>query len=557
MRHKTPKTAFTCYLLLLLLLVLFMCNLVYWQSHNVNYFNYDSLRHHIRSLEIFDSYGHGIKELLLKTVRYPSWHPPLVYVVVSLFYFVTTPTQANVVLINTVLSLAVLLFSVYNLGKIIKDEKLGILSCVIILLYPVVFNQAKIYMLDLPLASVVSLNIYLLIKSDFFRNKKHLLLYVMSSLAGMLIKITFPVYTIGPLICTAYIAIKTKKISLLRPLAAILALLVSILLCLYGATFFGKSIFFNIVILKFTNMVTTNTPQNLIEVPFLITKIRSLLWYIWGFINWQAGFLFFMLFVGGLHAFIKSKMGYKHLIIAWLASSYFLLAWFISGIDIDMEVTAIRYSMPLLTPIALISAYGLLSVRRVWLRRGAIISVILCGVLNMALLSYPILKTPFVSRISIAQDKYHLLPSYVTIYSTQPLVISGSNWGSRWTNKSLIYEEIENVFFFIDKFYRGKKIEVMLLSDAPDWWHLRYLSFMYNKNIIFFCDYRNMLLLRLSHFKDIPSFEPGFVLIPKNAFTELYLLSWEKKFKKLFSENKADFDLIRETQFSKLYKRKP
>lgn len=97
------------------------------------------------------------------------------------------------------------------MGRLIKNEKLGILSCTIILFYPVVFNQAKIYMLDMPLLSVIVLSVYFLIKSEYFTNKQYNGLFLAVCLAGLLIKLFFFHHIIDPFLYVAYKALRKKR----------------------------------------------------------------------------------------------------------------------------------------------------------------------------------------------------------------------------------------------------------------------------------------------------------------------------------------------------------
>lgn len=543
---------------LILVFTIFIGSVIYWQSLNRTYFDYDSLRHYLTSIRLIDGYRQGFGDLAPKLRQYfeLAKHPPGAPVITSLFYFLITPTQKNAVLINDAIFLIILLLSLHGLARLVQDEKLGLLSCILVLFYPVVFNQAKVYMLDLPLLSIVSLTIYLLIRAEYFANRKYTVFFIMSYFLGMLIKPNFLFFTIGPLLYVIFKSISGKKAR-----AGYLLTVGMVFIILSSVYFLTLPVYGRILFKSFighlmdSSQVATWTPADLLGPPFLVQKIRSLFWYIWGFINWQAGFLFFILFLWGLFVFLRSKNPYKEMIIVWLFSSYFILGWFIHAIDIDMEVTGIRYSMPLLGAVALISSYGLLNISRVILRRVAVAGVLIFGTLNAAFLSFPLLKDPFTLKIDLSQDRYHILPSYISILSTKPLIISGSSWTSHPQDKGMVYRDIEDAFFFINKFYNGREIKVLLLSDNADWWHLKYLAYLHNRDIIFFCDYSRLLRQFRGAISVSVAREADFAIEIEDEFTEPHMKRVEAFFKRLFEEEKDKFYLIREGLSYKIFKR--
>lgn len=547
------KPSFKYAILLILIFLIFIGNIVYWQSQNKAYFDYDSLRHYMTSIQLFDDYKLGFNGLASRIGIYldTGKHLPGAPFVSSLLYFLINPTQKNAVLINDAVFLIILLFSLFNLGRLVQDRKLGLLSCITVLLYPIVFNQAKIYMLDLPLLSLTVLNSYLIIKTEYFKDRKYTILYIISFFCGMMIKLNFLFFTTGPLLYVIFRSFKSREIKLKYFLTMGIVFIILSVVYFFALPVYDKNLFMGLT----GNQVATWTSRDMAAVPFLIHKIRAIFWYVWGFINWQGGFLFFILFLWGLTKFIKSNASHKKIIIAWLFSSYFMLIWFLYAMDFDMEVTGVRYAMPLLGVIALVTSYGLLNIGKVILRRIAILSVLIFGTVNTAFLSFPILKDPFVLKLDIPQDRYHILPSYINIFSTKPLIISGSSWISHPQDKGMLYKEIEDVFFFINKFYKDKEIKVILLSDNAVWWHLKYLAYMHNRGVTFFCDYA-MLIRQFKGYAGANAVkEADFAIELKNEFTEPYLGKSNRAFKKLFEKEKTKFYLIKEGAFYRLLKR--
>ena len=550
------KSSFKYPILLILIFLIFIGNIVYWQSQNKAYFDYDSLRHYLITRYVFDEYKEGLAGFFSRVEQHLDRHPLGLYLFTSFFYFIIPPTQANTAIMSNFVFLLFLLFSVYQLGRLIKDEMTGFLACVMLLLYPIISNQAKIYMLDLPLTTMVALNIYLLIKTEYLRNKKYVVLFIVSYLAGMLVKPNFMCFTIGPLLYVTLISIKKSKVDIRFLSIAGLTFLYAVI----TTVFFTKNRLMGssrhlLDFLKGSFVIVTWTPDNLRYAPFLINKIRGMLWYVWGFVNWQGSLIFFIFFIHGLCSYLKSDNRYKKIVIAWILSSYMILAWFLYAIDFDMEVTGARYSMPLLTGLAILTSYGLTSIKKNALRRTSIALVLIAGLLQNLFLSYPLLKKPLELKINFKQDKYHILPSYINIFSTRPLIISGSSWLSQPQDKSMLYKEIEDVFFYIDKFYKDKKIRVLLLSDNADWWHLKYLSHENRKDMEFICDYPRSIMTmlnkdQLSRFIE----QMDFIIDIKNSFSEPYVSRLQRLLKKLFAANKDKFELIRESGHCRIFK---
>ena len=568
----------------MLLFVVFMAQLLLWQSKNNNYFNYDSFRHYFKSVQIFDELSQFEEGAFSRIKNMLGRYPPGVYLTTAFFYLFLPPTQDNVVVINTGFYMAVLFFSLYKLGTLLKDERTGLLSCVLVALYPAVFNQAKIYMLDLPLLSVVTLSVYLLIKSDCFQSIKYSCFFIFSLLAGLYIKLNFLFFIVGPLGYVFFVRMKRGRIKtqfFLFIALVFIGCIISYVLFMPSALFrevsysrdlggvihnvgmsnnlmhalFLDRIFRDFYKLRGSGVIMTSTSVYLRDIPFILHKIRGLLWYVWGFVNWQAGFFAFIAFAGGLYAFVKSKNIHRPIVLAWLLPSYFILSWFIYAIDFDMEVTGIRYSMPLLGCIALISAYGLLAIKQRIARISCICILLSLSFMQVAFSSFPLSKNYFSLKMNIPQDRLHFLPASLVFFSTEPIIISGSNWTSLYGDRSTLRREIEGVFSFINGFYENKQLKILLLSDNSEWWHLEYLAYKHNKDLIFFCDYSRL------RSKAWPYLRPedyvaaaDFVIEINDPFTEAYLSEFNRQLKDAFSQERA-FRLVREDEFCRIFKR--
>ena len=98
------------------------------------------------------------------------------------------------------LFLAIIVFSVYGIGKRLFDVRVGLLAALLIGLNPEMIRLSRVYWPELGVAAVASLAVYLLILSDFLRRRAFVLLAGLVLGAGMTQRPIFPLlFLAGPL----------------------------------------------------------------------------------------------------------------------------------------------------------------------------------------------------------------------------------------------------------------------------------------------------------------------------------------------------------------------
>ena len=97
-------------------------------------------------------------------------YPPFVYILTSVLFllFGTSPDVAASV---NLIFLAILLGSIYGIGKTLYDKKVGLLAAFSVSTFPMVFGLSRLYFLDFALLGMVTLSIYLLIRTDYLEIK--------------------------------------------------------------------------------------------------------------------------------------------------------------------------------------------------------------------------------------------------------------------------------------------------------------------------------------------------------------------------------------------------
>lgn len=144
-----------------------------------------------------DAADHLIKSIIafrhLKAGAFPqfcwgdTFYPPLVYQVSALQYWLFPPGVLSGVLSQWPFW-AILIFSVYGIGKFLFSRLTGFLAVFFILTCPLTMIWAYQYMLDFPAAAFNALAFYCLLKSDDFRNRFYALAFGLAMGLGMLVK---------------------------------------------------------------------------------------------------------------------------------------------------------------------------------------------------------------------------------------------------------------------------------------------------------------------------------------------------------------------------------
>jgi 4-amino-4-deoxy-L-arabinose transferase-like glycosyltransferase len=94
----------------------------------------------------------------------------------------------------------ILILSIFGLGKILFDRKTGLLAALIISFYPGVFGYSRVYVLEFAILAVSTACVYLLIKSEGFKNFKYSLCFGFAFALGELLRPRFVIYIMIPVL---------------------------------------------------------------------------------------------------------------------------------------------------------------------------------------------------------------------------------------------------------------------------------------------------------------------------------------------------------------------
>jgi len=301
-------------------------------------------------------------------MQWDNTHPPLFPFSAAILYLFFRTSRIVSVMTNTVYFL-IMLFSVYFIGKKIKDKNTGLLACFILSMFPMIFGMSRWFMLDFALTAMVCFSIYCLLYSENFTNRKYSLLFGLSLGLGMLIKWTFAFFIFGPFI---HVLLNKEKKNIPNLFYSItIGLLISIKW--YQGFFMGiKSIGWS------ANFYICNTRPG--EIHFLWNSLDGLLFYLRSIFFYEISPFFLILLLLTFVFFIKAKVKNKAILVAWILYPYTILT-----LINNKQSHYITSSLPVL---ALILAIGILSVPFRRMRYSLICLVIMGGYIQFFYVSY-------------------------------------------------------------------------------------------------------------------------------------------------------------------------
>lgn len=332
----------------------------------------------------------------LRVVAAASSYPPLPYLVVLPFYLLFGRDADVATLTSGALWLGLLILATYRLGKEVHNSRRsGLLAAAIVSLYPLVVALERDFLLDLPLAAVVTLALWLLLRCGPFDHRGRAMALGLALGLGSLIKWPFSFFLAAPLLATFCQIARQGGWSRMR--------LINLGLCLViGGSLAATQYLFNFLFLP-------KDLYNLTIISQLVTGFAGaaghppwytpagLIYYGMVFVNHQVTFFFALLFVASLPAFLRADTRGRLILSLSIGAPYILATL--------LPIKEQRITMPYLPVIAVITAVGLARIQRAAVRTGVIVVVLSVGLIQFWAYSYgvPILPSDAYLRTSLAE----------------------------------------------------------------------------------------------------------------------------------------------------------
>jgi|GEM_PF-1994428 len=265
---------------------------------------------------------------------------------ISFAHFIPGFNQYTFPIVN-IFYLGFLVFAVYKLGSILKDSEAGLLAAFITLTSPSIFAFSRTLFMELPLAAIVVLNFYFIIKARQDPTLKNFIFLGLATSFGMLCKYSFLIYTFIPI--GALLAFSPGK-KRLANISVFLLLVLLITSPYYLIPFLDKTLFGSTI-----NYYIHRTYGSFLTFQYYPKKLFI---HIQSLRQKQIGSFYFILFIISLAYFLfKNRKNItpfiKLTVLSWLIVPYFIIIAISFGTK-DILIACGRHMLPIVPAIALL-----------------------------------------------------------------------------------------------------------------------------------------------------------------------------------------------------------
>ncbi|MCB4790915.1 MAG: glycosyltransferase family 39 protein [Elusimicrobia bacterium] len=299
-----------------------------------------------------------------------SEYPPLYRFNCYLIKKLTGNNWTFIYVFNNSIYFLLLLIFLYLLGKAVKDTETGLLSALIVSLYPLVTAGYNRYCMDFALLSLIIIFLLFLYRSDYFLNAGYSVLAGITVVYGVMLKESFPAFIAGPVLYVFYLSLKDVFKRSFRRLITISIIFISAAAA--AVSYFGLKhfyyLFWQCILLETTGKAWSS-----------FDNLR-LFWI--GLWESQLSIPFFFVLIPGIYYFIKEKdTRFKITVFSSIIVPNLLMIFM-------PHWKSERYIMPQLSVLAFISAFGLRKIIESSWGKIVIAFLIIAGILQVYDLTY-------------------------------------------------------------------------------------------------------------------------------------------------------------------------
>lgn len=425
---KNNKTYNESILIFIIIAVFYAIgNFIWWKT------NTPIIPHNVDALHFLDVFRNNLL----------YYNAPLIPSITKILFFLYSKEYFDLIIIfiNYIFFLIGLYF-IYRISLEISSKKTGNISMILFSLLPAIYGLSRFYgRQDYHVMIIMIVNIYCLIKTDYFNDRKWSILYAISVGLGLMTKDIFIVYFFIP--CLYFFRISLKEnINFKKILNIVFIVTISCLIsCLH---YFRRLILLKIFFEPITEISTVSIFHDIRKLTFgLSEELLSL--------------PFFILFLVGLVWYtIKYKNKHKSLLLLWL-----FVPWFII-FSIKHYKNSI-FCIGLIPPIVLISSIYLSNIKINFLRKMLMALIIIIGLFQYIEYSYSI--NFGLSKIELNHKSFHFM------YFDKHANISNVNKNN------------------------ARKLQDLLLIIKKHYPSIIFIAYNYNKTHINFVDFLSYMAL--------------------------------------------------------------
>lgn len=212
LRESLSSRSAFCLLVVILLLAFHLVNNWIYLRTRVTLWGWDQPSHLLTTLRYRDALQEPSLRSLFEVLTRPWNRPPLPWLPAVLFYQLFG-VSTDVALMADAVFLAVLLFSVYGIGRKMFGRGVAVLAAFLVSVYPIIFSLSRSAYPDFAVTALVALSIYLLLFAEDFRSRRGSLLLGLGLGLGLLAKWQFIAFVVGPLV---YVIVASGSVSDLK-----------------------------------------------------------------------------------------------------------------------------------------------------------------------------------------------------------------------------------------------------------------------------------------------------------------------------------------------------
>jgi 4-amino-4-deoxy-L-arabinose transferase-like glycosyltransferase len=406
---------------------------------------------------VYDTAGHAMATLrlaeapflthpltALKLVLGIDPYPPFVYLV-SLPFAYLLGTTVDAFLGSHAIFMAILLFATYALGRRLDQPRTGVMAAFLVGMYPILYGLSRHYLLDIPLVAMVTLAICCLVYSEDFRRPVPSALFGVSLGLGMLTKWTFAIFISAPFLISLIVMLTRYSPNRLRN-----GWLSVLLGCLIAGPWYLCQL------ANLQSFLNIGRVYAALEGDPSVTLWKAWTYYADALINHQIFLPFAALFVVGLVLLLARCRPDRSLwvLLAWLVVPYLVFSGFVNK--------DVRYVLPYLPAVALITALGLGRIRSAKTAGGVWAAILVYALVQFAGLTFgisPRLRTGFVPPSA----SIHWGTTDLTLYQ-EFVHIASPPRADDWLVQDILADILQDA---AERRQTGKLISLVVVPNRP------------------------------------------------------------------------------------------
>lgn len=344
---------------LILVIIFHILNILVWFNRNVWPVGRDWSFHLNGTFLMMKNLNN---EFSLQNLLYIDYaHPPFYYWVAMILYKICFNSY-KCMFLTSALFFVLLLFSIYGIGKQLKNKEIALLSVILCSFNPLLYRNSVIFNQDLAAVAMTSLIIYTLLASDSFNKRNFSIFAGISFGLGFLTKDFIILFVAGPLLLCIYTTLKTvDKNSNILSQGRIKNLLIFITIAFFIMFIYYHKVIFFKYLAKRVNELGAVKSSNIFSWEHLGFYMKTL--------PYQIGILETIIILLNIRQVFKIKQ-YENL---------FLFSWYIIPLLILSLAPAkwTVYAMSYIPALILIIAITLCNLKWQNLKNGLIISLVI------------------------------------------------------------------------------------------------------------------------------------------------------------------------------------